>query len=194
MQYTLGCLADEKDESMIGFTLETLSDGIRHLLHTKEVVEPSGKSGYNFRFTEFGREVAQACYKKHEGYICYKRSELEATKARRAARRLPEKLQRSLAVLSGSSEQDAAVTLILMSRTDKRRLQEVGAVELIEQGDDIYARFTAKGRRIMSACSYLQGPEWVKQACDEFARERREYWETRFRNPTRVHVVSTEQK
>lgn len=162
MQYTLGCMAEWDDESLIGYSLDNLPFGTRSLLQACEAIEESSGTGRTLRFTKYGREVAQACFEKHEGYIRYKQSELEEAKARRAAAKLPEKLQRTLFVLAGASDQDCEVTLVLLPRAEKIQLQEIGAVVLDEQGDIIFVRVTEAGRRIMNACLYLQGPDWMK--------------------------------
>lgn len=194
MQYTLGSMAEWDDESLIGYSLDNLPFGTRSLLQAYEAIEESNGSGWALRFTKFGRKIAQACFEKHEGYIRYKLSELEEAKARRAAGKLTEKLQRTLAVLAGATDHDIELTLVLLPRAEKIQLQEIGAVELDEQDEIVFVRITEAGRRVMNACSYLQGPDWMKQDCDQFERERREYWETRFRNPSRVRVVSSRRR
>lgn len=194
-QYTLGCIAEwYDDESLIGYSLDSLPFGTRSLLQACGAIEESGKHTYTFQLTKFGREVAQACFKKHEDYIRYKWSTLEKVKARRAAAKLREKLQRTLAVLAGASDKDVEVTLVLLPRSDKELLQQAGAVELTTDDDIIYVHITAEGRRIMNACGYLQGPDWMKEQSDQFDRHRREYWETRFRNTPKIRVKSSRRK
>lgn len=177
MQYTLGCMAEWDDDSLIGHTLDSLPVGTRMALQTYGAVEESGDSEYSLRFTRFGRRVAWACFKKLEGYIRFRNAELEEAQARRDAAELPEELQQTLAMLAYADDADAEITLILLPVGDKQLLGDRDAVQLRWEDDICYVKLTTKGRRLMNACAILQAPDWQKKKVQEFEEARRDYWE-----------------
>lgn len=192
MQYTLGCMAEWDDKSVIGYTLDNLPFGTRSLLQAYEAIEESGEFGYTFRFTQFGREVAQTCFERHEGYIHYEWNELEQAKARRAAAKLPQPLQETLGLLVSSSSDDIETFIILMPRADRELLKEHDIIDTdldAPLDDPVWVILTEPGRRVANACAYLRLPEEAKQRLKEFDEARRQYWEGRFKNPLSIKAV-----
>ena len=190
MQYTLGCTAEWGDTDVIGYVLDSLPLGTRGLLQVYEAIEESVGSDYSFRFTRFGRKVARACFQKHQGYIGFMKAELVEAKARRDASKLPEHLQRTLAVLARADDRDAEMTLTLLPKADKQPLVDLGAIEVDESHGYVDVTLTDEGRQLVSACAFLQAPEWFRKSDQEFGAARRQYWEERFKNSRRSRFVT----